>query len=181
MDPSSTEPPRDRAGPESSRTGAVGVSFGDRKKPLKSDPEVKRAFLERGRASGARSLKASAKRRGGVSPASPAQRTAVDGQPCIVCGDSPVDPAHLVARAHGGCDSPLCVVPLCRSCHRAFDDGELDLLAVLVESWERWRAHVQHMLCHANPVQMVERLAGARTQWSDLAPPIVGRDTRDAA
>lgn len=53
------------------------------------------------------------------------------------------DPAHLVPRSAGGCDDPRCVVPLCRrlfpladpdaslqtafGCHKAYDEGELDL------------------------------------------------------
>jgi hypothetical protein len=56
---------------------------------------------------------------------------------CLGCGrevdpDAPgewtIDPAHLVPRSAGGCDSPLCVIPLCRrryqpnvGCHPVFD------------------------------------------------------------
>jgi hypothetical protein len=61
-----------------------------------------------------------------------AQRAAVAGRTCIVCGsERRIDPAHLIPRSLGGCDDPLCVVPACRRCHRAYDRGELDLLAYL--------------------------------------------------
>jgi hypothetical protein len=60
------------------------------------------------------------------------QRTAVAGRRCIVCGtDRRIDPAHLIPRSLGGCGDPLCTCPLCRSCHRAYDRGELDLLPYL--------------------------------------------------
>ena len=55
--------------------------------------------------------------------ATDAQRAAVGGRPCIVCGAvHGIDPAHLIPRSLGGCGDPLCVVPLCRRlCHRAYD------------------------------------------------------------
>ena len=54
--------------------------------------------------------------------ASERQRAAVAGRQCIVCGaDTRIDPAHLIPRSLGGCGDPLCVVPLCRACHRAYD------------------------------------------------------------
>ena len=47
--------------------------------------------------------------------ATDAQRTAVAGRACIVCGaDRPIDPAHLIPRSLGGCGDALCVVPACR-------------------------------------------------------------------
>ena len=56
-------------------------------------------------------------KRRAVSPASKAQRAKVRDRPCIVCGASDCDPAHVVSRAQGGCDHPDCVVPLYRRCH----------------------------------------------------------------
>jgi hypothetical protein len=57
------------------------------------------------------------------------QRAAVAGRPCIVCGaERGIDPAHLIPRSLGGCGDALCVVPACRPCHRAYDEGRLDLL-----------------------------------------------------
>lgn len=49
---------------------------------------------------------------------------------CRVCGQRPVDPAHVVPRSrvkHGGEHADNCV-PLCRAHHRAYDDGTLELL-----------------------------------------------------
>ena len=60
------------------------------------------------------------------------QRAAVAGLTCIVCSaDRRIDPAHLIPRSLGGCGEALCVVPLCRLHHRAYDRGELDLLPYL--------------------------------------------------
>lgn len=119
--------------------------------------------------------------RAGFTPASKEQREARDEVGyCIACGRTkefdavPIDPAHLVSRAHGGCDSRFCTVPLCRFCHDRFDGRvsrpdlpPFDLLRVLVGDWDRWRHHVQHAMRHELPVPLLERLAGARTQWSD--------------
>lgn len=65
--------------------------------------------------------------------ASPQQRRAVAGQVCLVCGRSPVDPAHLIPRGVTSVDQddPLAVVPLCRRDHRAYDDGRLSILEYL--------------------------------------------------
>ena len=65
------------------------------------------------------------------------QRAAVAGRACIVCRSSRrVDPAHLIPRSLGGCGDALCVVPLCRSCHRDYDQGRLlDLLPHLESGW----------------------------------------------
>jgi len=64
--------------------------------------------------------------------ATDAQRAAVAGCCCIVCGcDRRIDPAHLIPRSVGGCGHPLCVVPVCRAHHRAYDRGQLDLLPYL--------------------------------------------------
>jgi hypothetical protein len=70
-----------------------------------------------------------------VSPASPEQRAKAFY--CIVTGARrdegwTVDPAHLASRAHGGCDSALCVVGLRRDVHELFDRGEYDLLPHLL-------------------------------------------------
>jgi 5-methylcytosine-specific restriction endonuclease McrA len=69
----------------------------------------------------------------------------VAGQACLVCQRRPIDPAHLVPRSLGGCDEANCCVPLCRSCHRAYDRGELDLLPRLEP---RFRAELAHALIH---------------------------------
>ena len=56
--------------------------------------------------------------------ATDAQRAADAGRRCIVCGsDRRVDPAHLIPRSLGARGDALCVVPLCRFRHRAYDGG----------------------------------------------------------
>jgi hypothetical protein len=43
-------------------------------------------------------------------------------------GLGPIDPAHIIARAQGGCDDEDCICPLPRRLHDAYDEGKLDLL-----------------------------------------------------
>lgn len=125
------------------------------------------------------------KRRGnGLNPgkgfqASPAQRAKVKLLPCLACGygsdfpdETGVDPAHLWPRGKGGCDHVDCVIPLCRSCHRAFDRGELDLTPKLAasEGWAKEQAHP--ILCHGvTVVELVRRLAGNQQEliWVERA------------
>jgi hypothetical protein len=95
-----------------------------------------------------------------LAPASRAQRDAVRGARCIVCGTArAIDPAHLVPRALGGCDHALCVVALCRVHHRAYDRGALDLLPYLEP---RHRAQAAHAVEHLGLAGAVRRLSGAR-------------------
>jgi hypothetical protein len=91
--------------------------------------------------------------------ATDSQRAAVAGRPCIVCGvTTGVDPAHLIPRSLGGCGDPLCVVPLCRrSCHRAYDSGELDLLPHLEPGW---RPQLAHAVGHVGLVGALRRIGG---------------------
>ncbi|MDP9346045.1 MAG: HNH endonuclease [Actinomycetota bacterium] len=95
------------------------------------------------------------------SPASEAQRETVLGLRCVVCGATPVDPAHLIARAQGGCDHPDCVVALCRAHHRVYDRGELALLGYLEP---RWRAQVAHAVAHVGLMAALWRLTALRPQ-----------------
>jgi len=93
-------------------------------------------------------------------PASAAQRDAVRGQPCIVCGGrTAVDPAHLVPRSLGGCEHRLCVVALCRAHHRAYDQGGLDLVPHLEP---RLRAQADHAVAHLGLAGALRRLSGGR-------------------
>jgi hypothetical protein len=62
---------------------------------------------------------------------SPTQRRKADAGSCRVCGVEHCDPAHVVDRSLGGCQDEDCVVPLCRSHHRLYDEGVLDLLPYL--------------------------------------------------
>lgn len=117
---------------------------------------------KRGRAKGKRKA---------ISTASQAQRQSIAGRCCIACGrhgtawDPPIDPAHLCPRSMGGCDDALCVVPLCRECHRLFDDGKLDL-SVKLEP--RFRAEAAHCVEHLGLFGAVRRISGRRDygEWS---------------
>jgi hypothetical protein len=123
---------------------------------LKSSPDKVREFTTRGRASSVRSLK-----HGPVSPASLAQRIKTRDRLCLHCGALGCDPAHLTPRTSGGCSEPACVIPLCRTCHRDFDDGRIDLepiLALPQLSEER-----SHMAGHMSLRQCIQRLTGERT------------------
>jgi hypothetical protein len=94
------------------------------------------------------------------------QHAAVAGRPCIVCGAvSRVDPAHLIPRSLGGCGDGLCIVPLCRSCHRAYDSGELDLLPHLGPAW---RAQLAHAVGHVGLIGALRRITGQRTAGSGI-------------
>jgi hypothetical protein len=94
-----------------------------------------------------------------VSPASDAQRAKVADRQCLVCGERPVDPAHLVPRSLGGCNERDCVVPLCRSHHRAYDRRALDLLPYLEPGG---RAELAHALMHLPLLGLLQRVTGAR-------------------
>jgi hypothetical protein len=86
------------------------------------------------------------------------QRAAVAGRTCIVCrSNRQIDPAHLISRSLGGCGDRLCVVPLCRRCHRAYDRGELDLLPHLEPGW---RAQLAHAVGHVGLMGALRRTSG---------------------
>jgi len=75
---------------------------------------------------------------------SSAQREKVSDQACIVCWKGPCDPAHVIPRslAPDPSGDPIRVVPLCRRCHRDYDEGSLDLLPHLnVLAWRHELAH----------------------------------------
>ena len=99
--------------------------------------------------------------RGSSMAATPAQRSAVAGCRCIVCGsDRRIDPAHVIPRSLGGCGDALCVVPLCRFHHRAYDRGELDLLPHLEPGW---RAQLAHAVGHVGLIGALRRLSATRS------------------
>jgi hypothetical protein len=83
----------------------------------------------------------------------------------MVCGATPVDPAHLVPRALGGCDEPDCIVALCRRCHRAYDRGGLDLLPHLEPGA---RAELAHALRHLSLIALLQRVSA--TRWAPHQP-----------
>jgi hypothetical protein len=99
-------------------------------------------------------------KRAAAMAASDAQRRTVAGLTCIVCrADQRIDPAHLIPRSLGGCGDALCVVPLCRHHHRAYDRGELDLLPHLEPAW---RAQLAHAVGHVGLLGAVRRITGQR-------------------
>jgi hypothetical protein len=107
--------------------------------------------------------KAPQKRRKGISPASKGQREKVRNALCVVCArdryETPIHPAHLASRAQGGGDDPLDVVALCAEHHRAFDDGNLDLLPYLEP---RHRDEVAQCVRHLGLIGALQRLTGER-------------------
>ena len=97
-------------------------------------------------------------------PASAEQRCKVAELTCLVCGRTPVDPAHLVPRRLGGCDSPDCVVPLCRTHHRLFDTGRLVLVPYLGPELEGELRHaLTHVTCGA--LEAALTLGGWPAPW----------------
>jgi hypothetical protein len=100
--------------------------------------------------------------------ASAEQRRKVAGLVCLVCGRSPVDPAHVVPRRCGGCDSPDCVLPLCRTHHRLFDSGRLALVPYLVAELER---ELRHALAHVGCRELEAALwRGWPAPWTEEQP-----------
>lgn len=80
--------------------------------------------------------------------ASAEQRRKIAGLGCLVCGRSPVNPAHVVPQRFGGCDSPDCVVALCRAHHRSFDSGLFALAPYLTPELEQvLRPALTHVPC----------------------------------
>lgn len=65
--------------------------------------------------------------------ASKAQRAKCRFSTCACCGAPNPDPAHLIPRSlcSIGQDDPQAVIPLCRTHHRQYDQGGLDILADL--------------------------------------------------
>ena len=97
-------------------------------------------------------------------PASAEQRRKVARLGCLVCGRSPVDPAHVVPRRLGGCDSPDCVVPLCRAHHRGYDAGLLALAPYLAPEVER---ELRHALMHVGCAELEAALwSGWPAPWT---------------
>ena len=95
-----------------------------------------------------------------ISPASLEQRIKVRDQACVNCGNHDCDPAHLTSRAQGGCDSEDCCIPLCRNCHRAFDNGALDLEPLI--ALPQFSKERSHMASHMSFARCIQRLRGKR-------------------
>jgi hypothetical protein len=119
---------------------------------MRPSPLTRRTPLGPGASSVARgstfAAKPRAAKRRPISPASAEQRGKVKGMAgSIVSAQYPVDAAHVWPRGRGGCSDPLCVVPLTRAEHEAYDRGELDLLPYLLA--HGLVAELQHALGHA--------------------------------
>jgi hypothetical protein len=116
-------------------------------------------------------------KRGKSFPASDAQRAKVADMPCVSCGKVAsaylaIDPAHVWPRGKGGCDSPDCVLPLCRliatgeGCHRLFDEGRLELVERLADSEACQVEQAHPILVHGvSPVELVRRLSGGAYEF----------------
>lgn len=89
---------------------------------------------------------------------------------CLVCGRSPVDPAHLVPQRLGGCRAADCVVPLCRTHHRLFDTGRLVLVPYLEQQLEQELRHALTHVCCAELEAALTR-GGWPPPWSDESFP----------
>jgi hypothetical protein len=67
----------------------------------------------------------------------PAARAKIRGEKCRVCYHPNVDPAHIIPRSQvrpGIGENQDNIVPLCRTHHRAYDEGQLDLLPYLTRT-----------------------------------------------
>lgn len=129
-----------------------------------SAPLTRRTPLSRGKGPQTRDgepLRGTAGRRAPISPASRAQRAKVRAEGrCRRCGapDSvtALHPAHIIDRSLGGCDDPLCVIPVCPACHRAYDDGRADFLPVLTY------AEQGHAAAHVGLIAALRRIVNDR-------------------
>ena len=70
----------------------------------------------------------------------------------------PCDPAHLTPRSLGGCDDARCVIPLCRTHHRLYDSGRLDLESVL--ALDEFCVERGHMATHMSLARCIRQLRG---------------------
>ncbi len=98
--------------------------------------------------------------RGPISAASPDQaRKRALGASIVSGATRGLASAHLCSRGMGGCDDPLCIVPLTHAEHEAFDRGDLDLLPHLVP---RHAGEMAHALIHyrGDLPALLERLTG---------------------
>lgn len=89
------------------------------------------------------------------------QRAKVRNVCCLVCGFSKSDPAHVIDRSLGGCNSEKCVVPLCRRCHRMYDETGMDLLPYLEPDF---REEIAHGVLHVGLSRAYARITGRRPE-----------------
>lgn len=136
-------------------------SEGLKRSELKRRTELKRGDSQLKRTQMKRKPPTARVKRPSFTPASPVQREKIRDEQCIVCGEPATDPMHLAPRSHGGCEHQHCVLPGCRSCHRAFDDGDLDLTPFV----HGRRIELAHMQTHYDtPIALLQRLSGRKWQ-----------------
>lgn len=95
-----------------------------------------------------------------ISPASDAQREKVRGAISIISAEGPCHPAHILDRRYGGCDDPLCVIPLTPFEHRDYEENRLDVLPALIAGG--YYAELAHVIgAHEiGPLRLVELTTG---------------------
>jgi hypothetical protein len=115
--------------------------------------------------SGARPKQRSTLNPGKGFEASKAQQRKVKLLPCVGCGrgedaEGFVDPAHLIPRRWVKCEHPEGVIPLCRECHRRYDDEHLDILARLEDTG--YHAEMGHFITEhkMNPLTLLRYVGG---------------------
>lgn len=144
-----------------------------RRTPLRAKTELSRSTpLTRGAGP---QRKSAPKRSRGISPATRAQRAAVEGRACVVCAAHPCHPAHLIDRslAPSAGDDVLAVVPLCPVHHWEYDDGPLDLLPYL-EVGGAWREQISWAVQTVGLMSALKRIT-KRREWRPV------EDAREAA
>lgn len=81
---------------------------------------------------------------------SPKRLAEIRKLPCIRCGNPNSQAAHSNSsrdgKGRGIKSSDLCVIPLCQSCHAAFDRFELGNRAESEAMFEKWLVRVNRML-----------------------------------
>jgi hypothetical protein len=109
------------------------------------------------------------RRKGGFTPASPAQRAKVQRQGCRITGEhgGHVHPAHICDRGLGGCDHEDCVIGLRADYHRLYDMQQLDVLPHLTKEEQA------HLVSHVGLISALEQSTGER--WA----PVLSRLERD--
>lgn len=93
--------------------------------------------------------------------ASKSQRAKVRDMTCVWCARPGVDPAHLIPRSLTtvGQEDPRAVIPLCRTHHRMFDHGALDLLPALERDF---RVELAFAVGRVGLATTVRRVTGSR-------------------
>lgn len=129
---------------------------------MKRGGNLKRTRLERRTPLGRGevvSLKRGKLKRGRGMAASREQQDKVRGAGCLVCNDTPADPAHLLPRTHGGSGDAIEVIPLCRIHHDRYD-GRAKPYLDLSPYWQRMVPELQYLLGRLGPDGLVRRLRG---------------------